>query len=60
VAGCDGDGFGLAAVAEDGAGAGGAALAVAVTLVVGCAPLGSPPAGSVLVGTVPLVAVVDD
>jgi hypothetical protein len=36
VAGCDGDGFGLAGLVEDGAGAGGAVLvAVAATLMVG-------------------------
>ena len=48
VAGCDGDGCALDRVG-DGAGAGGAALlllAVAVALVVGCAPMGTPPAGA--------------
>ena len=60
VAGCDGDGFARADAVEDGAGAGGAVLAAAVTLVVGSAPMGRPPDGSVLVGSAPLVAVPDD
>src|SRR5579863_9790264 len=50
VAGCDdGDGFALADV-RDGAGAWGTELTMAVVLVVGCAPMGSPPDGSVLDG----------
>ena len=59
VAGCDGDRFALAGLAEEGTGAGGAGLVV-TTLVVGCAPVGRPPAGSLPVGTVPPVAVPDD
>jgi hypothetical protein len=60
VAGCEGVGFGLADVVADGVGAGGAVeVATAATLVVGCAPMGSPPDGSVLVGSAPLVAVED-
>src|SRR5690348_10880916 len=58
VAGCDGDGCALDRVG-DGAGAGGAALlllAVAVALVVGCAPMGTPPAGPVLPGSAAAVA----
>jgi len=52
VGGCDGDGCALDRVG-DGDGAGGAALlllAVAIALVVGCAPMGSPPDGPVLPG----------
>src|SRR5690242_1340399 len=53
VTGCDGGGCALDRVG-DGTGAGGAArllLAVAVALVVGCAPMGTPPAGPVLPGS---------
>jgi hypothetical protein len=59
---CDGDGCALDRVG-DGTGAGGAALlllAVAVALVVGCAPIGTPPAGPVLPGSAALVAAPDD
>ena len=58
VAGCDGDGCALDRVG-DGTGVGGAALlllAVAIALVVGCAPMGSPPAGPVLPGSAAAVA----
>ena len=57
VAGCDGDGCALDRVG-DGAGAVGAALllVVAIALVVGCAPMGSPPAGPVLPGSAAAVA----
>ena len=62
VAGCDGDGRALDRVG-DGTGAGGAApllLAAAVAPVVGCAPMGSPPAGPLLPGSAALVAAPDD
>ena len=58
VAECEADGCTLDRVG-DGAGAGGAALlllAVAVALVVGCAPMGTPPAGPVLPGSAAAVA----
>ena len=62
VAGCDGGGCALDLVGDGvGVGAGGAALllAVAVALVVGCAPMGTPPAGPVLPGSAAAAVALD-